>query len=140
MRAARRRARDPLPFSRRVHGILHEAVRARLDAQPAIIGRTIEAHGGAERAARNFERADEASQESASPAALIAAPAIVYGLAEGDRDRPQWQDRAFDLYVLAYAGMVEEFVRDSPDCVCGDIANRGRPLRGMTSYMIDEMR
>ena len=85
MRAARRRTRNPVVLAGRVHRIVHEAVRARLDARPAIVGRAIEPHRGAERAARHFERADQAGNQRARPAALVAAPAVVDGLAERDR-------------------------------------------------------
>ena len=53
--AARRRGRHPLLLAGGVHRVMHEAVDARLDAGPARIGRTVEPHGGAERAARHFE-------------------------------------------------------------------------------------
>ena len=140
MRAARRRARNPIVFAGRIHRIMHEPVGARRDARPAIIGRTIEPHGGAERAARHVERADQAGNERARPAALVAAPAVIDGLAEGDGDRPERQRHAFDLDRLADTGMREEFVGDAADAGGRHIADRRRPFRRIGLHMGDQMR
>ena len=128
MRAARRRTRDPVVLAGRVHRIVHEAVRAGRDARPAIVGRAVEPHRGAERPARHFERADQAGQQRARPAAFVAAPAVVHGLAERDRDRPQRQGLALDLDRLADAGVVEELVGDAADGPRLDVADRHPPI------------
>src|SRR5262245_58704780 len=101
MTGASRRARYPPLLAGRVHGIIHESVRTGLDARPAIVRRAIEPHRTAERAARHFQRAEQARDQGASPAAFITAPTVVDGLAEGDRHRPERQGDALDLDGLA---------------------------------------
>ena len=137
MRAARARARNPLVLTRRVHRIVHEPVGARRDARPAIIGRPVEPHGGAKRAARHVERAEQAGNQRARPAALVAAPAIVDGLAERDGDRPERQRDAFDLDRLADMGMGKELVGDAADAGSRHVADRRRPFRRIGLHVGD---
>ena len=140
MRTARGRTRNPVVLAGRVHRIMHEPVRARLHARPAIIGRTIEPHRGAERAARHVERADQAGNQRARPAALVAAPAVVDRLAEGDGDRPERQRHAFDLDGLADTGVRQELVGDAADGGGRHVADLRRPFRRIALHVVDQMR
>src|SRR5271166_5522863 len=139
MGAAHRRTRSPFVLGGGVHWILHETVGAWYHARPAIVGRTVETNSGAEYTAWNFQSADEAGQQRTSPAALVAAPAIVHSFAKRDCNRPVGQRHPFNLDRLADMGMGEELVGNAADGGCRNVADRCRPFWRIVLRKSDEV-
>ena len=102
--------------------------------------RAVEPDRGPKRAAGHFERADKRRQDRACPAALIAAPAIVDGLAQGDRHRAEWQGQAVDIYGLADARIADEIIGNPADRGGRHIADARGPFRRERCHMFDETR
>jgi len=125
------RLADPVNGVGRIQLVVQEAVGAGPHALHPVLVRTVDAHRGAERAARHFERADQHCEHRARPAALERAPAVVHRLAERDRDRPVRQRAAVDLDRCADRCRVDVFVRHAADRLGIDLAQRSRPLRAV---------
>ena len=123
------RLRAPARLVGRVERVVHEPVGAGLHALVAVVVRAVEAHRRADRAARHLQRADQRGEHRARPHALVAAPAVVDGLAQRDRDGAERQRHAVDLDRLAHVRVVEVLVGDAADRRRGNLAHVLRPFR-----------
>ena len=139
MGIAHLRAGFPVLEVGRIHRVIHESVRAHLDARLARGRRPVQAHRGAERAPRNFERPEQAGDQGARPDAFIAAPTVVDRPAERYRHRPERQHYTVDLDRLSDAGGIEVFRGDAPYGSAGDVAHLLRPLGRVRPHVLDEL-
>src|SRR5450759_414122 len=67
-----------------IERVVHEAVRAGLDAVEPIVGRTIDTDLGAEGTAGHLERSDQAGEQRTRPGRFVAAPSVVHAFAQHD--------------------------------------------------------
>ena len=133
------RGGDPVLLVGGIHRIGEEAVLGELDAVIAIRSGAVDAHGGADGAARHLQCAHQHRQHGAGPAAVEAAPAVVDGLAQGDRHRAQRHGAAVHLDGLADAGVIQVLQGNAADDLVIHVADPSGPQRGKRLHVFDQL-